>query len=237
MVAALSSSVHYHAAAHPVLPVVRRGEEVRVVVGPYCPAPPCAPCPAPGRGQMEVYTVGQGRGGWGAACHLVPLVVDRGRREVGVEQVEELELLDQELELFGSGLEAASEQECEEMFRSSSRDFLRACCGGAGAGDPRCALQPLLALLRRQQEIQVTTEQSEHEPNKSDSDISGGPKVFVVVHQASWAPFLPVLAVFSIVTTVFVGVVCHVMGRLNRASSISKVGYFYKIPLHYQGFQ
>ena len=116
MVSALCSSVRFNVAAHMVLPVVRRGEEVRVVVGPSCPAPPCAPCPAPGRGQMEVYTLGQGRGGWGAACHLVPLVVDRGRREVGV-QVEELELLDQELELFGRGLEAASEEECEKMFR------------------------------------------------------------------------------------------------------------------------
>ena len=47
MVAALSS-VRYSEAADTVLPVVRRREEVRVVVGPSCPAPPCAPCPAPG---------------------------------------------------------------------------------------------------------------------------------------------------------------------------------------------
>ena len=43
MVAALSSSVLYSGAADTVLPVVRRREEVRVVVGPSCPAQPCAP--------------------------------------------------------------------------------------------------------------------------------------------------------------------------------------------------
>ena len=138
---------------------------------------------------------------------------------------QELELLEQELELLDRGPEAASEEKCDEMFRSSSREFLGACCGraGAGAGDPRCALQPLLALLRRQEEVQVTTEQSRHEP-RGDRDISASTKVLVVVHQTTWAPLLAGLAVFSLVTAVFGGLVCHLMARLDRPASSSKVG-------------
>ena len=69
----------------------------------------------------------------------------------------------------------------------------------------------------------MTTEQSEHEP-KGDRDISPSTKVLVVVHQATWAPLLAVLAVFSLVTAVFGGLVWDVMARLDRAARSPKVG-------------